>query len=135
MHTFNFGHLSSAHAIIYMTKYEGICGCCQKPKRVRQQRSLRNAEQGLLNDAISSSGDIVSCNILLKNKSVRIRKGAVLLFAVVSTFSERTLGYQRNIAQDCHVMNPGPHRKDAGELSTGAPCSVQPGNYVKTAPR
>ena len=112
-----------------------ICGYLQKPKRVREQKSLGNAELGLLNDTVISSDGIASCNILLKNESVWIRKEAVLLFGVVTAFSENTLSKQRKICQDCRVMNPVPYRNDVGGLSTGVPCSLQPEQYVKAAPR
>jgi hypothetical protein len=56
-------------------------------ERVREQKSSGNAELGLLNGTVIISDDIASCNILLKNESVWIRKQAVLLFGVVAAFS------------------------------------------------
>ena len=96
---------------------------------------MGSAETGLLNDTVISLDDIASCNILLNNESVWIRKEAVLLFGVVTALSGKTLSKQRKICQDCRVMNPVPYRNDVGGLSTGVPCSVQPDKNVKAAPR
>ena len=61
---YNSGHLPTDTVYLREQGCENPC-YFQKPKGVHEQKRFGDAELGLLNDAVSSSDDIASCNILL----------------------------------------------------------------------